>query len=287
MPNEQNNHPADQENIDLLLLAERFLQFLKRFGKLFAAALLLGLTAGFLFFKLTPKTYKARLVLHSSLLSNPEQIQIVEGWNQLLKEQDYKTLSAQFNCPEELLTHLKQLKAKEIQQVFTPNNPNGFTVDVFVSDNQVLPALQQAIITGFENNEYAKERLAVKRSGFEQLITKTEAEIAKLDSTKGIIENLLRGNSRSASQLIVDGSSINRQIIEMNEKLLGFKENLKFTKAVQLLKSFSPSKKTAGPGMKTWMAIGALTFLCLAWIAATLFSVNQKLKERKSERRHR
>lgn len=270
------------EDIDLLILVERALLFFRRFRWVFIAAIILGLTVGYTFYRIIPKTYQSRMVLHSFLLTNPEQIQLVNNWSQLLSEKEFKPLSQLFNCREQLLHGVKKIRAKEIQQVFTPNNPNGFTIDVWVTDNQLLDSLQAAIVYGFENNEYIKQRLDVKRASLKLLIKETTAEIEKLDSTKKIMENIINGNGRSSSSLIIDGSSQNRQLIELQEKLQNFKENLRFTSGVQVLQSFSPFSKPDGPKLLPWLIMGVLFFICLAWAGTVVYNVNRKLKQRRN-----
>ncbi len=269
------------EDIDLLLLLERVISYLKRFRWHFISAIVLGLIAGYLFYLSIPKTYRSRMVVHSFILTNPEQMQIVNNWNSLLKQKEFTSLSILLNCPEEVLQQVNLIKPKEIQQAFTPSNPNGFTIDVLVTDINVLDTLQKAIVYGFENSEYIKEKLLVKRNILKELISKTSDEIKKLDSTKKRMESIIDGSGRSSSTLIIDGSTVNRQLIEMNEKLLSFKENLQFTNAVQVLQSFSKFKKADGPKLLSWLLIGLIFFICLTWAATVLYSINEKLKRRK------
>ena len=281
MNTDTKNSAYPPEDIDLLLLLERFISFFKRYRWIFIVAVLCGLVSGYLFYRSIPTTYRSRMVVHSYFLTNQEHLQIVSNWNNLLKQKEYKTLADAFGCPENILHGVKQLKAKEIQQNFSPNNPNGFTIDVLVTNNNLLDSLQRGIVQGFENNEYVMERLAVKRASLQELITKTSEEIKKLDSTKKIMEGIIGGSGHSSASLIVDGSSINRQLIEMNEKLLGFKENLQFSNAVQVLQSFSKFNKPDGPHLIPWFIIGLFFFLCLAWVFSVLNSISQKLKKRK------
>ena len=269
------------EDIDLLLLLERLLAFGKKYSRVFILAIVLGLATGFFFYRIIPTTYQSRLVLHSFVLTNPEQLQIVNNWDKLLKQKEYETLASLLHCRKELLNGVKQLKAKEIQQAFTPSNPNGFTIDVLVTNNNLLDSLQPALVYGFENSEYIKEKLEARRTVMRELIVKTTHEIARLDSTKKIIENIIAGNGRSSSPLLLDGSGSNKQLIEMNEKLLGFKETLQFTNAVQVLQSFSKFNKPDGPKLLPWLLIGALAFTCIAWAGAVLHSINKKLVLRK------
>jgi len=227
-----------------------------------------------------PRVYKSRLIVHSYLLTNQEEIGIADNWNELLKKNEYAALAAIYNCPENILHQLKQIKTEELQKVFTPTNPNGFFIEVIVTNNSILDELQNGIIYGFENSPYIKERFTVRRADLSELIDKTSAEIQKLDSTKKIVENIIGGNGKSSSSLIIDGSSINRQLIEMNEKLLGFRQELKFAKAIQVLQSFSKFRKPIGPKLVVWVVLGLVIFLSLAYIYALYSSVKEKLKTR-------
>jgi len=271
---------SQSEDIDLLLLIERSILFFKKFRWLFIIAGLLGISSGvFMYFSL-PRVYKSRLIVHSYLLTNQEEIGIADNWNELLKKNEYAALAAIYNCPENILHQLKQIKTEELQKVFTPTNPNGFFIEVIVTDNSILDELQNGIIYGFENSPYIKERFTVRRADLSELIDKTSAEIQKLDSTKKIVENIIGGNGKSSSSLIIDGSSINRQLIEMNEKLLGFRQELKFAKAIQVLQSFSKFRKPIGPKLVVWVVLGLVIFLSLAYIYALYSSVKEKLKTR-------
>jgi prefoldin subunit 5 len=214
------------------------------------------------------------------VLTNQNDIQIVANWNALLKSHDYTALTAALNTPGAVLQKLKQIKAEEIQKVFTPTNPNGFTIEVFVTDISILPDIQKGIVYGFDNADYVKDRLLSKKARLEELIDKTSEEIKRIDSTKKIIENIITGKGSSSSSLVVDPSTISRQLIEMNEKLLNFKEELKFTNAVQVLQGFSQFKKPAGPNLFVWLSLGLITGLTIAYLIALFRSINQKLKAR-------
>jgi hypothetical protein len=278
------NEAGLSEDIDLFLLIERSICFFRKYRLIFFIAIVLGISSGFFFFLSIAKTYKSRLIVHSFLLTNQEEIQIVSNWNELLKKGERKTLSIAFNCDDSILRKVKRIKAAEIQQVFSQQNPNGFTIDVIVTDNSVLEELQKGLVYGFENSEYIKERLAVKKAALRELIDKTSAEIQKLDSTKKIVENIIGGKGKSSSSLIIDGSSVNRQLIEMNEKLLSFREGLQFTNAVQVLQSFGKFNRPDNPKLIPWLVIGLLVFLSLAYLYALIRSINEGLKTRAARR---
>ncbi len=271
------------DDIDLLVLVERSIAFFKRYKWVFIVAILLGLAFGLYKYFTLPRVYKSRMIIHSFLLTNQEAIQLTANWNELLKKGEHAGLSSRLNCDVNILYCVKQIKADEIQKVFNPTNPNGFTIDVMVTDNAVLDSLEKGIVHGFESGYYIKEKLLVKKANLRELIDKTTVEIQKLDSTKSTLENIIGGKKPAPSSLIVDGASINRQLIEMNEKLLYFKESLQFTNAVQVLQSFSKFKRPAGPHLLPWLVIGLVLSFALAYVFALVHSINQKLKMRSGQ----
>ena len=268
------------DDIDLFRLIERTLLFFKKYKWVFLIALVLGFASGIITYMNLPKIYKSRLVLHSFTLSNPNFIQIIDNWNSLLKKGEHQSLAATFNCSEKLLGSVKQIKANEVQKVFTQSNPNGFYIDVFVTDNSLLPELQNAIKYGLENNEYVKEQLAVRRENLGQLINEVSLEITKMDSTKNKVERMIGSRQTGSSSLIIDISGLNSQLIGMNEKLLSLKQELKFTSAVQVLQSFSKFSKPAGPKLFVTLGIGIIGFLVLAYLYSLINSINAGLKSR-------
>ena len=176
--------------------------------------------AGFTLYKIAPKQYASTLLLHSFTLSNTEQINIIENWNDLLKDEEYAVLAEHFNCDASMLKKVSRMKAAEIQKLYIPNNPNGFMVEVLVKDNAILDSLGNGIVYGLGNADYIKAKLASRRSSLTQLIDKVRTEIIKLDSTKKNIEHNINNNNLQSSSFIIDISTINSQMISLNEKLL-------------------------------------------------------------------
>lgn len=269
------------DEIDLIAVIERCLLFFKKYKWIYLVAIILGIATGILFYKAIPKSYKSRMVVHSFMLANQEEIQLISNWDKLLTRKGYSELAGIFNCSESLLKKVKKIKGDEILQVFSAVNPNGFTVDVIVTDNDVLDSLEKGIVHGFENSDYVADRLAIKKENLRELITTTETEIQKLDSNKKLMSDILKGQERAPASMIVDISNLNRQLIEMNEKLLSFKENLKFTNAVQVLQGFSRIEQPAGPKLIPWLVIGLTGFIGIAFLTTFFHSIAEKLRLRK------
>lgn len=272
------------EDIDLLLLLERSLGFFKKYRILFIIAFVAGTAWGVYKYVTVQKIYSSRLIAHSSVLTNQEEIQLIDNWDNLIKKHEYTEVAEAFHCPETILHKVKSIEGTEIQKVFSPTNPNGFYIDVNVTDNSILDELQKGIVYGFENGDYVKGRLVFKRDRLKEMIDKTNIEILKLDSNKAELEKIIMGKERPSSSLIVDGSSINRQLIDMNEKLLFWQEELNFSNGIQVLQGFSKFDKPTGPKLFVLLALGWIFSLSLAYIYALISSLNQKLKARSQYR---
>jgi hypothetical protein len=265
------------DDIDLLQLAARIIAFFKKYKWIFLIAFFSAITCGLYIYRSLPKTYTARLIVHSFLLTNQEEIQIIGAWNQLLNKKDYTRLSALFSCRKETLQSLKQIKADEIQKVFSPTNPNGFIIDVVLTEFADLNELQPAILNGLENNEYVKQKTELKRSNLAYLITKLKPEIEQLDSVKTSLEKMIVENKKISSSIMVDISGIYKQLIEMNEKLTAYNDGLQFSNAVQLLQGFDQLKQPAGPKLTVWLMLSLVFFLSIAYLCSLIHSINERL----------
>lgn len=265
------------DDIDLLLLTERTIIFFKKYKWIFLLATVCGFAFGYCFYRSLPKTYTSRLIVHSYILTNQEEIQIIDTWNRLLASHEYASLAALFNCKETILHSLKQIKGDEIQKVFSPTNPNGFIIDIITTDTSTLADLQPAILRGLENNDYASQKVSLRKANLNELTSQIIPEIRSLDSTKRELEKIIHGDKKISSSIVIDISTINRQLIEMKEKLTGYNDGLHFASAVQLLQGFSQLKQPTGPKLFVWLFLGLVFSLSIAFVYAFINSINQKL----------
>jgi hypothetical protein len=269
------------DELDLLSIVAKTTAFLKKFGMLIIGGSLIGLVLGSVLYKLTPKLYPSSLILHSSIYTNQDQIQIIENWSDLLNKNEYAVLAKFFNCSPDLLSKVKDLSAEEIQKSIAQDNPNGFIVEVLVRDNSVLDSLQKGLVYGLENNSYIKERTLVKKANYQEMIKKVRDEIAKLDSTKSIVESIISNKTRSTSPIIMDVSSINTQLIALNEKQLSYEEELKFIDPIHVLQSFSKFSKPKYPKPITFLFVGLITGAFLGYVISLFLYVRGKLRSRR------
>lgn len=279
------NSGNSPDDIDLLVLLERILLFFRKYKWIFLFAVVLGLAFGYLTWSKLPKVYKSRMVLHSFTLSNQDYIEIINNWNGLLASTDRDQFAVSSGISSATLDKVKEIKASEIQKIFTPSNPNGFYIDVTVTDNAVLDELQKGILNGLNNVDYVKKQMEIRKENTTQLISEVQQEINKLDSSRTKIEAMIGNTNNRPSSLIIDISSLNNQLIGLNEKLLSYKQDLQFISAVQVLQGFIKFNRPAGPNLYVWLGLGLLSFLAIAYLYALFHSVNGKLKTRLQQKK--
>lgn len=265
------------DDLDLIYLAGKMFSFAARYGRLLALFAILGMLAGYALYKMAPRQYESTLLLHSSTLTNTEQINIIENWNALLKAGEYPALAERLHCDPDMLKKVSKITAAEIQKLYMPNNPNAFVITVLIKDNAVLDSLSSGIVYGFENNDYIKAKLTSRRSNLSALINTVKIEINNLDSTKKSIEHSIGRNSRyPSSSFIVDISTINGQVINLNEKLLAYQDELKFCHAVEIYHKFDVFEQPVSPRFFKSLALGLLGGFAIGYVLSLYLYLHKR-----------
>ena len=168
--NEDKPQQNPEDDVDLISLLERMVLFFRRFGGIFIVAAITGILLGCLVYFTSSKIYRSRMILHSSYLTNEEQIEIVDSWNELLKRNERVTLGHVLNCDESLLNDVTSMEGADILKNYSATNPNGFYIDAKVKNNSILPQLQKAILDGLNNTEFVKQKLASRKENLKPAI---------------------------------------------------------------------------------------------------------------------
>jgi tetrahydromethanopterin S-methyltransferase subunit B len=266
------HHASDE--LDVVHLIEKGASFVSRFKFILLGFALAGLIGGLYFYFTSPKQYTTRLILRSLILTNQEEIEVIGNWKALLCKDGRNELAGIMNSPGEVINSLSNISAEEIQKLYVQNNPNGFIVNVVVTDTSVLNQLQNGILYGLNNSPYVKEKLITRRAKYNQLIENVKNEIAKLTITKDAVDKLVI--SRTSTPIFVDISRINAQWIELNEKLMSYQEELKFLSGVQLLEGFDKGKPAS-----SWLRpvfFGLATGCFLGYLLSLVLYVRSKIK---------
>ena len=232
------------DELDVAALFKNALFFFSHYGKLLLVVALAGMMLGALRFWYTPNLYSSSMVLQPTMLSDPEQIALIDNWSTLLKKKELAELARQFHVDARLFKKVLSIKTEELQKSYTPNNYTAFTLTVIVTDTAVLQPLQKGIEYALDNSEYIKEKLVSRKSMLQSMIQTVQQEITRLYNLQTAVETSLQQNN-NGGRFIVNVSDISNQITGLHEKKLNYEESLSFTSAVHVLQNFnSPSKPT-------------------------------------------
>jgi prefoldin subunit 5 len=270
-------HPADE--LDVMAVLKNALSFFSQYGKLLLIVALAGMLAGGIRFYTTPNLYSSSLVLKPTLLSDPEQLELINSWSALLKKKELPVLEREFQVEESLLKKVISIKTEELQKSFAPNNFTAFTLTVLVTDTAVLAPLQKGLLYALDNSEYIKEKLEARKNILRTMIQTVQQEITRLTSMQAAVEASLQQNNTSGSRFMVSVSDISNQLATLQEKKLNYEENLTFASAVYVLQNFYVPSKPAHPQLIKLLVIGFGGGLFLGCAIACFLYIKRKLAQ--------
>jgi hypothetical protein len=266
------------DELDLTVLLGKAINFYRHYGKLIAVVALVGLVAGVLRFLYSPNIYSSSLVVQPTMLSDPEQMEVINRWSELLKKKEFPALAGQLNININQLKKVSAISVEELQKSYAPGNFTALTITALVKDTSVLNPLQKGILYGFDNSEYVKDKLVAKRNTLTTLIQTTSQEINRLYKWQSAVEISMQSGNSGNGRVIVDVSNISSQIAALQEKRLSFEENLSFNTAVHLLQSFYIPSRPKYPILLKQLLMGLAGGLMLGGVLAFYLHLKKKLK---------
>jgi len=268
--------PTDEFDVTALFKNARL--FFSYYGKLLLVVALAGLLAGALRFWYTPNLYSSSLILQPTILSDPEQMELINNWSELLKKKELGVLAKQFNVAEAVLSKVQSITTEELQKSYSPNNFTAFTLTVIVTDTAVLRPLQKGIEYALDNSAYVREKLITKKNNLQVLIRTLQQEITRLNNLQASIETSLQQNTNNSGRFLVNVSDISRQIADLQEKKGNYEENLSFTSAVHVLQNFYLPSRPTFPILIKQLLMGLAGGLFLGIIIAFYAYYRKKMR---------
>jgi hypothetical protein len=262
-----------------MALFKNALSFFSHYGKLLLIVAFTGLLAGALRFKFTPNLYSSTMVIQPAMLSDPEQMALIDHWSTLLKKRERPELAQQFHVDVKLLRKVLWIKTAELQKSYAPNNFTAFTLTVLVTDTAILQPLQKGIEFAIENSEYIKDKLAIKKNNLRALIQTIDQEITRLNKMQTTIETNLEQQNNNGGRFMVSISDISGQIAGLQEKKLNFEETLSFVSAVHVLQNFYTPDRPTYPVLLKQLLMGLAGGLLLGTAIAFYLYIRPKMAQ--------
>ena len=271
MTGNQGSLPEKDDDVDLSMLIRKSQKFFKTYGILILISSLTGLFCGFIVHIAFPKYFKTRLLMESTVLNDMEQGEVVDNWNLLLKNiGGSQFLEKEFNCPEKTVKNILFLETESM-----PNLIDGtycFVLNLNVRDTSEVKNIQDALLYGLRNNDYVRQKVAIRKEDLERQISKADGELTKLDSARSLVESLTRGEKNGNDRLILDVSNISKEKVEIGEKLAALRERLAFGTGVQLVQGVSVPLGPK-PGMLSLLGLGLIGGFLIGYFVAFVKSI--------------
>ena len=267
--------PTDE--LDISALFQQAISFLRQYGKLFLVVALLGLLAGFVRYAKTPNLYTSTLVMQPNILTEPEQIAVIDNWCELIQKRERPILAKQFNVDVSLLKKVESITADELQKIYDPRNFTAFTVNVVVRDTAVLQPLQKGMIYALENSAFVKDKLVSRKSILKSMMQIVQQEITRLDNMQQVVETSLQQPTTTGSHIMLNVSGISQQIADLKEKKLNYAEELSFTSAVNVLQNFYTPVNPTFPVLLKQLTLGLCGGLFLGMLISFYLHYRRKM----------
>jgi hypothetical protein len=259
------------DDLDLAALLGKAIRFFKTYGVLLLIASLTGLLCGFILNVSLPKYYTTRLLFESTVLNNLEQGELIDNWDMLMTAKGGSPLLAKvLNCSPETARSIWGLSSEALPNL--QDGTNVFTLEVRVGDISKLKDIQDALLWGFRNNDYVREKVALRTANLRRQIREADGEITKLDSTKNYLESLAPNEKKGNDHLILDVSNISKDKVEIGEKLATYREKLAFGNGVQLVQGATPPRGPK-PGTTTLLGLGLAAGFLIGYFLALFRSL--------------
>ena len=80
---------------------------------------------------------------------------------------------------------------------------------------------------------------------------------------------------------MLDVTGVNKDLIDMNEKLLSYQEELRFASGVQVVQGFVPLNTPVSISLKVMIVLGLILCLSIAYVITLAIYVRARLIKRK------
>lgn len=237
------------DEIDLKELLKKIVDVLTRGTKTIVLSILLGAILGLAYFFSIKTTYQSKLVLSSELLVLANVQALLDPFKSLIEEGNLSVLAGRLGVDKETAAKIRKIEVKSIFEKESDNKEkvSYFEVTATVTDNSILPQLQEGIVHFLQNNEFVQKRAAIKEEGLKTLIERIDKEIAQIDSVKRKIGESVALSATSPNVVLMEPSNLYEQALLMAEKQQEYRMQLALVESFQVVQGFTPFSRPSSP----------------------------------------
>jgi hypothetical protein len=264
----ENKNTSDE--IDVLEIFLKGVNIFRANFWMIISCFVVGSLLGFAYYFYSPKVYENKLIISSSILTESYGKKLIENTRAFIAESNYRAISEQLGLTQEEATKVFSIKIDNLTdfQTDVTKENDRYLITVRVSDQAILPKLQQGIITYFENNDFVKVRVEQSKSYLKQMIAKFQLEIADLEDLKQRI-NSGAFFEKAQGNVSFDPTTVNSKILELTKERINLQHSLALSNSVQVIEGFTQFEKPLYPKVSLSLIGGSI--VGLAFSAAFIF----------------
>jgi hypothetical protein len=269
---------SSNDDIDLEIVLIRLIRFIRsKFKGIVIAAITGALALGALTF-LQPRQYTSKMILRSDILTEPYTERIAEKLRSIIKEGNAAELARLLNLSQQDAEQVGTIEIESVakKEEVKDKDPSTFVVTVEVTDNAVLPRLEQGIIHLLQENDFVKIRVAHRRKFLTTMIAKLDREISALDTLKRQLMSGTLNNGSKSGAVLVDPSQVYTTLVELTQRSISFKNELELVNSIELVDGFVALNKAVKPHRGLAMMAGFSGGLLIYLVILTLQQLVKK-----------
>lgn len=274
-------HSRDQE-IDLGQLLLGVVKVINKNKLLLTIMIVLGGIFGTLYYYIAPSVYESSMMLRSDILTEAYSTALTGNLKKLIDGHDDDVLAEKLNLSKEQASHLLDIKVEGIETPSLSDMTENliFLISVEISDNSILPDLENGIKQYLENNEYVKKRIELRKEKFLTLTRRVRKDISELDSLKKDFLNGSVYNQQLKSNVIfLDPTEIYAKMMILYKEEISYLQSLELNDSIQLIEGFTVFSKAIAPKRIKSIMIGMAIGLVIALLIMLLREVGIYLKQ--------
>ncbi|MEQ9412554.1 MAG: Wzz/FepE/Etk N-terminal domain-containing protein [Cyclobacteriaceae bacterium] len=270
---------VNNDEIDLVELLVKTVLLIKRNLIQIIIFFVIGTGLGYAYASLTPKVYESKMLVSSDILTESYSEKLFENLQSMIRERNYPSVAPMIGLiPEEVKflskikieSALKDKPSSEIEKKF-------FFITVELTDQSILPKLQTGLIQFLQQNDFVRVRVDQRKTYYNEIIKKTDAELKSLESFKSSIYDGKFFQSANGN-VMFDPTTVNSKILELNKERINLQNALELVNSVQIVEGFTQFDKPIWPKKSVSLAAGATLGLFLVGLMIAFKSIRKLVR---------
>lgn len=248
----------NQDEIDLVALAVKFVRTIRKNIVLISLMVLAGAGAAYVWASAYPKTYQSKMLMTSDILTFSYAEKLINTLHELAGEGNYETLEQRLNLSRGQVENIAALTLTSGVEGagLEERKKNYLVISVRLKKLEGLDSLQHGLVQYFENNDFVKIRVRQRKELYQQLVKDVETEIQSLEVLK---QNMYSGDfiGKTKGNIMFDPTIVNTKIIDLKRHLFNYRDSLELVNSVEVIDGFTSFNTPIAVRKKTATLVGA------------------------------